>query len=361
MATDPVSSTVANDRTLPSGRRFFHRLSRALPALLLLVLAAPTAAAPITEIHYTMGTYFSITIDGSSEPAVRPLIRRCFTEARRLESVFSLYDPASELSRLNARNGQGAIAVSTDLADLLQRSLKLGADTDGAFDVTIGALTQLWRTTSSWPPETVATAMQGDAGTRVRLAGHRLVSLASGVDLDFDGVAKGYAVDRCVTLLRASGITRALLSLGESSQYALGRPMGAKTWKVTVRDLTGDSALGTLELSEQALSVSAVFGHERRIGNRRMGHIIDPRTGEPLVAPASVVVVAESATAAEAWSKALLMRGPPSPPSERKSGRSRGFSGALRITPSGVQPLGKIAFKQFESPRPIRADQEPLR
>jgi thiamine biosynthesis lipoprotein len=325
----------------------------ALAALLALALAPPVAAAPVKEIHYTMGTYFSIEVGGLPVPVARRLMRRCFAEARRLESVFSRFDPNSELRRLNARGG-GVIEVSADMAELLRRSQRLSAATGGTFDVTIGSVTRLWRTAARWPaPAAVAAADAGDAAERVRFDGERRLRLATGVQLDFDGVAKGYAVDRCVALLRAGGVRHALLSLGESSQYAIGAPAGARAWSVAVRDLSGERALGTLRLRDRALSVSSALGHQRRIGARRVGHIVDPRSGQPLTEPAAAVVIATSATDAEAWSKALLLAG--------HGGAPDAFEGALRITPGGVQRLGSIAFRAFDAPRPIAAGDEPLR
>ena len=78
--------------------------------------------------------------------------------------------------------------------------------------------------------------------------------------LDFDGVAKGWAVDRCVGLLRKAGITRALISLGESSAAAIGARPGASSWELTVRGPGNSDAVGTLRLRDQAISISATFG-----------------------------------------------------------------------------------------------------
>jgi thiamine biosynthesis lipoprotein len=308
---------------------------------LLVALAGPATAAPVSEIHYVMGTYFSITIDDLAEQEARAAMRRCFSDARRLEGVFSRYDPSSELSQLNASNERGPIEVSADLADLLARSLHLRTATNGTFDVTIGALTPLLRGGVSTRATHASTDPSGQERARF-LADGRLV-VAPGAQLDFDGIAKGYAVDRCVTLLRAHGVRRALLSLGESSQYAIGHPNGAKGWTVTVRDLSGNHALGTLALRDQALSVSSAFPRERHVA-----HIIDPRSGEPIRHPSIAVVVTDSATDAEAWSKALLING---------AGSSRSPA-ALRVTRQGVERLGKIAFTAYESPQPIGAEAE---
>jgi thiamine biosynthesis lipoprotein len=164
-------------------------------------------------------------------------------------------------------------------------------------------------------------------------------------------------VDRCVTQLRGDGIRRALLNFGESSLYALGAPVGTHGWEVTLRDLDGEHAFGTVTLRDMALSVSAVFGHERRVGPRRIGHIVDPRSGLPLTSPALAVVVASSATDAEAFSKALLVDG-----TVRLAGPAEATAtGAVLVKPGRVTRVGRIAFKPFAGARLIAAAAEPLR
>lgn len=333
-------------------------MSCALSKKLTLVLAfclggaSAAAAAPVTEIHYVMGTYFSITTDDLVESQARPLMRSCFNEARRLEAIFSRYDASSELSRLNARRERGPTRVGPELADLLERSLRLQTATAGRFDVTIGALTEnsdMARMTAQTRPERRRMPALPGQEERARLITDRRVTIAPGVQLDFDGIAKGYTVDRCVALLRRAGVRRALLSLGESSQYALGAPLGAAAWLLAVRDLSGHRALGTLALHDQALSVSSAFtpgGH--------IAHIIDPRSGQRVGEPSIAVVVMESATDAEAWSKALLI--------ERSAitAQPDDSPAALRITRRGIERIGRIPFTAYESPRQIEPDAEPF-
>lgn len=326
--------------------------------------AAP--AAPVSEVHYTMGTYFSIRTEGMPEAPARAAMRQCFTEARRLEGIFSRFDRDSELSRLNADNQARRARLSETMAGLLHRALVLRDATDGTFDVTIGALTALWRNSVTWPP---AIAVQrdgiGDRGERVRLLDRELVRLHPGVQLDFDGVAKGYAVDRCVALLRAAGIAHALVSLGESSQYALGAPEGQNGWKVLVRGADPGTVLGTLRLRDQALSASAVLGHSHDLAGHRVGHIIDPETGRPLRANALAIVVAGNATDAEAYSKAVLIwggraQGQLAARLERSARTS--LAGALYVDDEKVTGWrgNAIHFRPYPRPRPLAATEEPL-
>ena len=281
---------------------------RRLPGLIrgftTLLFATSAHAAVITEVHYTMGTYFTMTVDAVEDSSARRVMRSCFADARHVETVFSRFDPASELNRVNADPAQ-TIALGADMADLLGRALSLHDATHGAFDVAIGDVTAFWRESATWP----AVVSRNTTRERIRLRGHTLVKVDPSARLDFDGIAKGYAVDRCVVLLRRAGVTRALVSLGESSQYALGAPEGETGWSIALRGDDPTATVGTIRLRDQALSASAVFGHSRTLAGQRIGHIIDPETGAPLHASALAVVVADNATDAEAFSKAALIWG----------------------------------------------------
>jgi thiamine biosynthesis lipoprotein len=266
-----------------------------LLTIVLVLQAGAGRAATLTQVHWVMGTYLRISADGQQ---AAPAVRACFTTARRLDGVFSRYDPGSELSRLSAAR---ALTASHDLTDLLARSLMLGRRTGGAFDVTAGALIGLWRADGTPTSAAIAAARATRAG--IALDGAEL-RLAPGTELDFDGIAKGYAVDACVAALRAAGVRRAFVSFGESSLYALGLAPDGVPWPVAVRGLDPDTAIGMLHLHDQAVSVSSTRG-----GSRQQRVIVDPSSGQALDDPRVAVVVAASATDAEAYSKALLVWG----------------------------------------------------
>jgi thiamine biosynthesis lipoprotein len=133
------------------------------------------------------------------------------------------------------------------------------------------------------------------------------VSLAEkGMKLDLGGIAKGYALDRMLPLLERHGIERALLNFGQSSTWAVGAPAGSAGWRLLVRGPEGRFA-GLITLRDQALSVSGSQGQWVEIGGRRYGHIIDPRSGEPLMRARQAVVISRWASLAEALSLALLV------------------------------------------------------
>lgn len=326
-------------------------------ALLMVSVAAPPAYSTlVTEVHYVMGTYFRITADASDVVRARRAMRECFGLTRRLEEQFSRFDPTSELSRLNATAGSAErVVISPEMRALLERALVLRKMTGGTFDVGIGALTRLWRTSAIWPDDRAIRAVQErDETTAFALEGSVLIR-RPGVLIDVDGIAKGWAVDRCVGELRADGIRRALLNFGESSLYAMGAPAGTRGWPVAVRGLDDDTLIGRLTLRDDAVSVSSVFGHARYIGARQVAHIIDPRSGLPLRAPAAAVVVGPSATDAEAFSKALLIE-----PHAVKRVADGVISGTLRITRHGIKRTGAVPFTGFPRPRHLGPTAEAL-
>jgi thiamine biosynthesis lipoprotein len=273
---------------------------RLAAGLLGLSLGLGSGASAATQVHYVMGTFLRVVVDGEAPPAT---FDGCFAEARALDRTFSRYDPESELVRLNAAGGGPA---SPTFRDALGRALRLGRVTDGAFDVSVGAATAMWRTTSA-PGQASLASVRRTVG-RVAVEDDRVV-LGPGTQLDFDGFAKGVAVDACVAALRAVGVTRALVSFGESSVYGLGAPRGATAWRLDVRGPDPAFVVARLSLRDQAAAVSGVFGGAGRVPGVP-GHVIDPRTARPLADDVVSVVVAPSAADAEAHAKAVLVHGP---------------------------------------------------
>jgi len=269
-----------------------------------LVLAAvfvATAAQATTQVHYVMGTFLRVVVDDDVDLST---FDGCFAEARALDRMFSRFDPASELVRLNDAGGGLA---SEPFRNVLGQALALGAATGGAFDVSVGAATALWRTAAGVPDARAVSVARASVG-RVAVEGER-VALGSGTRLDFDGFAKGVAVDACVTALRRAGVTRALVSFGESSLYGVGAPRGADAWTIEVRGPDPGVVVARLRLLDRGLAMSSVFGGAGSRAHAR-GHVVDPASGRPLRDDVTSVVVAPRAADAEAWAKAVLVRGP---------------------------------------------------
>jgi thiamine biosynthesis lipoprotein len=291
-------------------------ISRAACAALLSVLSQGCVTGPIPERvisdgRYAMGTVLELTLEGlEPRPAARAL-DDLYEVARRLDRLLSIYQPESDISRLNRTAGQGRQRVDSEVEEILKLSIAYSELTRGAFDVTIGPVVELWREAvdRDAPPTALelAAARELVGPNRISVVSGDGVSLAKeGMRLDLGGVAKGYALDRMLPLLERHGIETALLNFGQSSTWAVGAPAGSTGWRLLVRAPEGGFA-GLITLRDQALSVSGSQGQWVEIGGRRYGHIIDPRSGEQLMRARQAVVVSQRASLAEALSLALLV------------------------------------------------------
>jgi len=296
-----------------------RRRSARSAALALLACACAGAAPPEATLatasdgRPAMGTILEITLVGPDAPALRAAMEPLFAEATRLDRLMTPWDAASDAGRLNAAAGRGPLSVAPELADLLARSTALSRLTRGTFDVTVGPLVSLWSEAGArgeLPSHAALAAARARVGaSQLRVAGDGRVELAAGAAVNLSGVAKGYALDRMLPLLRDADARAALLCFGQSSAWALGAPPGAAGWRLLAR-APGGGFLGILTLRDRALSVSGSFGGFALIGGRHFGHVIDPRSGEPLAEDRLALVVAPDATLAEALSKAVLVLGP---------------------------------------------------
>jgi thiamine biosynthesis lipoprotein len=297
---------------LPQRRRAVVRALSA--AALCAALAAPARAeVVVSDGRYAMGTILEITLAAPDAAAGRALLDESYAIAARLEASMTLYDEKSDLVRLNRAAGSGLQTVDPELARLLAESLELGRRTRGAFDVTVGPLVELWKAAAARgrrpsDSDLAATrALVGPAVLRVVLPDRAEIAPA-GAAVDLGGVAKGFALDRIAERLRRAGVASALLSFGQSSLWAIGAPPGEAGWRLLVRRPDGGFA-GVATLRDRAVSVSGSLGQWTEIEGRRYGHVLDPRSGEPLIRPLEAIVLAPTATLGEAASKALLVLG----------------------------------------------------
>ena len=261
-----------------------------------------------------MGTRFEIVLWDGSEDRLQAAAREAFDEIERLHRQLSVFDPASDISDINARAAVEPVLVEPRLFALLERCLRLASLTHGAFDIAIGSLMEIWgfRGTTADPSRVRDPSTLSIGSDRVLLdCGSRTVRFAAaGVSLDLGGIAKGYALDAAADILRECGIEGALIHGGASSILGVGSAPDGSPWSVGIRDpRAGDETAlyATVQLHNKALGVSAPHG--RMVGNA--GHVMDPRSGRPAAAASLAAVACDSATDADAFSTALLILGAP--------------------------------------------------
>lgn len=300
-------------------------LAAAVPAMLRAAGPSETeiSAAGWTRLEFVeahMGTLFQIVLfteEGRTE-AAQAAVRQAFGRVAELDARCTDYDPASELRQLTLRPSHQPLSVSADLFSLLQQSQDLSERTQGAFDVTVGPLVALWRQsrrTLRLPDAASLTAARARCGYRhLQLDPvHRTVTLGrADLLLDLGGIAKGYAADAALAVLRARGFDRALVAA--SGDLAIGdAPPGKTGWRVGASGQRRTDASPPLAdeppLILENAGVSTSGGSEQfvEIDGRRYAHLIDPRTGLGLTAPTSVTVIARRATLSDALATAACI------------------------------------------------------
>ncbi len=304
----------AKMRRLHAERPFDGILPLALAAILILSSAC-APREPYTKETFVMGTKAWVTIAGMSDRDADRAAQAAFREMYRIESVMSTWRPSSEISRLNADSSGAPFAASSELYSLIDSSLFYSRATMGAFDVTVRPLVRLWGFQggeAKLPPDSeIARAMSLVGSGKVALDPSRsTIALPRGMQIDLAGVAKGYAVDRCVAVLAGLGVRNALVNIG-GNIYAMGAHPGKAGWSVGVRDPNGGlETVGTLVLRDEAVATSGNYENFVEIEGTRYGHIIDPRTGWPVSHVLSVTVVAPTGLASDALSTGLFVLGP---------------------------------------------------
>jgi thiamine biosynthesis lipoprotein len=231
-------------------------------------------------------------------------------EVRRLDAKYTSYRDDSLLAEINrAAAAGGAIAVDDETAALLDYADACFRESGGRFDVTAGALGRAWRCEGGSVPDRAALdALLARTGwQRLRWEKPRLSFPVPGMEIDFGGVVKEYAVDRVVALCRAQGLRSGLVNLGGDLAAIGPRPDGT-AWRIGIQHPRARGFAGTLQLYEGALATSGDYARCIEIDGVRYGHIVDPRGGRPVRHHASVSVVADLCVVAGSASTIAMLR-----------------------------------------------------
>jgi thiamine biosynthesis lipoprotein len=265
-----------------------------------------------------MGLPFRIVLYAPDQTSADTAARVAFARVSQLNDILSDYDTDSELSRLSRTAGEGkAVPVSTDLWFALEGSWKLAARTGGAFDPTVGPLVSLWRKArreQKLPrPDSLAAARAAVGWEKLRLESKARTAtlLVPDMRLDLASVAKGYAVDEALKVLRQHGITRALVA-GAGDMAVSDPPPGRKGWRIEVASLDATNAPPSrfVLLRRAALATSGDLFQHVEIDGVRYSHIVDPRTGLGLTDHSLVTVIARDCATANSLATAVSVLGP---------------------------------------------------
>jgi FAD:protein FMN transferase len=291
-----------------------ERRAAMLAGALVAVLVSATARAEwFAREEAIMGTAVRVELWHDDRHAAEAAMAAVMDEMNRIDAAMSPFKPESELSRINREAAGRAVPISREMFDLISRSIEFSRLSDGAFDITFSSVGYMYDYRAHRRPtdEEIARALPGINFRHIQLdAGARTIRFARhGVRIDLGGIAKGYAVDNCTAILRARGISNAIVTAGGDSRL-LGDRRG-RPWTIGIRDpRRRGEVIAMLPLENVAISTSGDYERFFEEDGVRHHHIINPRTGKAAATGIrSVTVIADNGLTTEGLTKSVFILG----------------------------------------------------
>ena len=299
--------------------------SVAIAALGIALLAGPVYAdkvrAPDPDQKFiyndkAMGTIVTVFLWTDDEAKAAKGAAAVFAEMKRLDGVMTTWTSDSEVSQINTAAGIKPVVVSDETFTVIERALDVSRKSKGVFDITVGAFKGLWKFDQDMDgtlptPAEVKKRLANIGYKNLKLDKKRKsVFLAKkGMSITLGGIAKGYAVDKCVKVLFDEGFVSFMIQAG-GDMYIAGKK-GSEPWTVGIRDPRGatDAMFALAPVEDHSFSTSGDYERGFVKDGVRYHHILDPRTGQPAHGSRSVTVRAKDAFTADAWSKVLFILG----------------------------------------------------
>jgi thiamine biosynthesis lipoprotein len=277
----------------------------------------PAAAALVEQSRLAMGSALKVTVWTADRTGAARAIEQVYDEFERIEAALSLWRPESDVQRLNAAAGRGPVQVGDDTIIVLQAAAEASRLTHGKFDVTFGALADVWlfdhdQDNRVPTAEEIAARLPRIDYTAVRVdatAGTAEIT-RPGVRVHLGGIGKGYAVERSAALLRRAGYGDFLIQAG-GDLYAAGR-RGERPWRVGLYDPRGSdgATFASIDLADETFSTSGDYERFFIQDGVRYHHLLDPDTGQPARSCRSVTILARSPLTADWASTGVFIMGP---------------------------------------------------
>ena len=295
--------------------------------LLLAALYFALTARPVVQFdsgyRIVMGTFTRVVAIAQTEGAAAACAEAAFTEQRRVDSLMSGYKVDSELSRVNQWAYEKPVRASEATFEVVRKAVHFSELSDGAFDVTVGPLVDLWHASAdaNTPPTDAALA---EARSRV---GYEKLILdkntgtirfaVKGMRIDLGGIAKGYAIDKSAEAMQQGGAIGGMVDIGGDVRCFGKPPRGQASWLIGLQDpnvapddLGSTKPLLVLRIADEAVTTSGGYRRFTNAGGRRESHIMDTHTGHGANQLASVTIIAPDATTADALATAVSVLGP---------------------------------------------------
>ena len=269
------------------------RLFRIIAAVLLTaVIIIPQTGCggkePVSGSEFCLDTSCEITIydmEGMSEDKAAGIIDQAFAEIREYENMLSRTVEGSDVYRINHADGKST-EVSAETLDVIRTGLLMAELSGGKFDITVGALTDLWKFTSDNPsvPEDqeIRKALETVGYENITMKGNEVGLSDSETRIDLGGVAKGYIADKTGEYMEAQGVTKAIINLG-GNITAIGEKEEDTPWTIGIERPYSDRSeiVGSIKVSDKTVVTSGIYERQFVEDGVRYHHVLDPQTGYP--------------------------------------------------------------------------------
>lgn len=285
---------------------------RSIIGLVLILSIFSTCGPPPKEYTYTnflFGAQCIVKFHYLGEQSAREIIDVIDLELTRLDSLLNYF---SEKSLITQLNHVSRVQAPSDIIFLFNMCDSVSRLTHGLFDISVAPLLEIWgfyqRKNTIPSQNVIEQAMRSVDYRRIRITSDSIIT-EPGMKVDLGGIAQGFAADRAALILRQRHVKSAIIDIG-GEVLAIGRSTQGRPWRVGIQNPRDKGIIETIELENAAVSTSGDYEKFFIIDNKRYPHIIDPKTGLPAQKFASVTIIADNATYADAISTAAAVMGP---------------------------------------------------
>lgn len=274
----------------------------------------PSGDDPLKRTEFVLGTSVTISLyDHQSSD----LLNKAFNKLRDLEDILSINKSDTLIDTINKNAAIKSVKVDSETLFIITKSLEYSTLSDGSFDITIGPIVKLWNI--GFPDARVPSPEEIDA--KLNLVDYRQIEIdqsnnavflkSKGMLIDLGGIAKGYAADEVVKMLKQNGTRHALVDIG-GNVYALGTKPDGSLWKIGIQDPFNPRGrvIGSIALSDKSIVTSGIYERYLEEGGKKYHHILNPDTGYPFENElASVTVITSNSIDGDALSTSVFSKG----------------------------------------------------
>jgi len=276
-----------------------------------------------SPMRLVMGTFAHIIAVAPDSNTANKCIETAFEKIGEIEELASFHSTTSEIAQINRSAYEAPVKVSESIFEVLQKAVEFSELSNGAFDITVGPLVELWRLSreaNSVPSDNELADARSRVGYKKLILDANQLSVqfaAEGMKVDLGGIAKGYAIDKAVEAMQNCGAAGGMVDIGGDIRcFGIG-PKGRENWRIGLEDpKKADEGIGTgellavLKLTNIAVATSGDYRRFALIEGKKYSHIIDTKTGSGSNELSSVTIFAKSAADADALATAVSVMGP---------------------------------------------------